>query len=141
MADASLLLDSHVWLWTVSGEAALGRKTKAAIQDRAERNAVAISGISFWELAIKSAKGKLQLLPDVREWLRAASRVPGLGVIDVDRELMLRATTLDWAHGDPADRVLVATAILHDLELATADAMIIAYARRTRALRVLDARK
>src|SRR5687768_7473402 len=98
----SLLLDSHVWVWTVSADAGLGRKAKAMIRAHAQQNAIAISGISFWELAMKAAKGKLTLLPDAGEWLRQAARVPGLGVIDVDRELMLRSTMLDWPHGDPA---------------------------------------
>jgi PIN domain nuclease of toxin-antitoxin system len=136
---ASLLLDSHVWVWTVNSEATLGRKAKVAIQEAARRNAVAISGISYWELAVKAGKGRLAFSPDVRGWLAAASRVPGLGVIDVDRDLMLRATAIDWRHGDPADRMLVATAIFHQLELVTADRGILQYARQSRAVAVLDA--
>ena len=139
MTESSLLLDSHVWIWTVSGDANLGRKAKAVIRGGAQRNAVAISGISFWELAVKAAKGKLELRPDTREWLRNASRLPGLGVIDVDRELMFRATLLEWSHGDPADRVLVATAIFHDLQFVTADRVILDYAKSNRTFRVIDA--
>ena len=134
-----MLLDSHVWVWTVSGDSSLGRKTKALIRSHAQRNAIAVSGISFWELAVKAAKGKLALLPDAGEWLRKAARVPGLGVIDVDRELMLRAAMQDWPHGDPADRVLVATALYHNLQLVTADGAILDHARSNRALRVIDA--
>jgi PIN domain nuclease of toxin-antitoxin system len=136
---ASLLLDSHVWVWTVNSDAALGRKAKVVIRAAARRNAVAVSGISFWELAVKAAKGRLEFLPDVRAWLSAASRVHGLGVIDIDRDLMLRATAIDWRHGDPADRMLVATAIFHELELVTADRVILEYARKSRAVAVVDA--
>jgi PIN domain nuclease of toxin-antitoxin system len=139
VSDASLLLDSHVWIWTVNGDEALGWNAKAVIRERARRSAVAVSGISFWELAVKAAKGRLEFSPDVRAWLSAASRVPGLGVIDIDRDLMLRATSLDWSHSDPADRMLVATAIFHGLELVTADPVILEYARTNRALAVVDA--
>ena len=141
MSDASVLLDSHVWVWTVNGDAALGRKAKAVIREHGRRNAVAVSGISFWELAVKAAKGSLELLPDVRAWLAAASRIAGLGVIDIDRDLMLRATSLEWSHADPADRVLAATAIFHDLELVTADRVILEFARANRMLSVIDARR
>jgi PIN domain nuclease of toxin-antitoxin system len=138
---ASLLLDSHVWVWAVTGDAELGRKTKALIRDGARRGAVAVSGISFWELAVKAGKGRLEFSPDVRGWFAEASRVPGLGVIDVDRDLMLRATSLDWSHSDPADRMLVATAIFHQLELVTADRVILEYARKSRALTAVDAKR
>ncbi len=100
---------------------------------------MAVSGISFWELAVKSAKGRLEFLPDVRAWLAAASRVPGLGVIDIDRDLMLRATSLDWSHADPTDRILVATAIFHQLDLVTADRVILEYARTNRTMAAVDA--
>jgi PIN domain nuclease of toxin-antitoxin system len=139
VSDASLLLDSHVWVWTVEGDAALGRKAKAVIRERARGGAVAVSGISFWELAVKAGKGRLELLPDVRTWLAAASRVAGLGVIDIDRDLMLRATSLEWTHGDPADRMLAATAMFHQLDLVTADRVILEFARANRGLSVIDA--
>ena len=109
------------------------------IRESASRHSVAVSGISFWELSVKAVKGRLDLLPDVRAWLTTASRIPGIGVIDVDRDLMLRATSLDWEHGDPADRMLVATAILHALDLVTADRAILEYARKSRALKAVDA--
>jgi len=141
VSDASLLLDSHVWVWTVNGDAALGRKAKAVIRERARRGAVAVSGISFWELAVKAGKGRLELLPDVRAWLAAASRVAGLGVIDIDRDLMLRATSLEWSHADPADRMLAATAMFHHLDLVTADRVILEFARANRVLSVIDAKR
>lgn len=65
----------------------------------------------------------------------------GLGVIDIDRDLMLRATSLDWPHGDPADRMLVATAMVHDLDLITADRVILEFARANRVVSVIDARR
>lgn len=139
MSEASLLLDSHVWIWTVNGDAALGRKAKAVIRDRARRGAVAVSGISFWELAVKAGKGDLELLPDVRTWLAAASRVAGLGVIDIDRDLMLRAASLEWPHADPADRMLAATAMFHHLDLVTADRVILEFASTTGMVSVIDA--
>jgi PIN domain nuclease of toxin-antitoxin system len=139
VTDASLLLDSHVWVWAVNDDAKLGRKAKAVIRERAERNAVAVSGVSFWELAVKAGKGRVEFSPDVRGWLAAASRLPGIGVIDIDRDLMLRATSLDWSHADPADRMLVATAISYELDLVSADRAILEYARTNKGLSTVDA--
>jgi PIN domain nuclease of toxin-antitoxin system len=139
LSEASLLLDSHVWVWTVSGDESLGWNAKALVRERSRHHAVAVSGISFWELAVKAAKGALEFSPDVRSWLASASRIPGVGVIDVDRDLMVRASLLDWSHGDPADRMLVATAISHQVELVTADRAILEYARASRSFAAVDA--
>jgi PIN domain nuclease of toxin-antitoxin system len=125
----------------VTGDAAIGRKATAAIRSHANRQEVAVSEISFWELAVKAAKGQLDLRPDPREWLNRASRVHGIGVVELDRAIMVRGALLDWVHGDPADRMLVASALFYDLQLATADRVILDYARKNRGLRVLDASK
>lgn len=141
MSQRTLLLDSHVWVWTVAGESGLGPKATAFIRDIASKQAIAVSEVSFWELAVKAAKGKLDLMPDPGEWLNRAAQVHGIGVVELNRQIMVRAAMLDWPHGDPADRMLVATAMFYDLQLATADRVVLDYARTVRSLRVLDATK
>ncbi len=141
MSDPTLLLDSHVWVWTVAGKSGLGRKAIAAIRSCASKQTIAVSEVSFWELAVKAAKGKLDLMPDPREWLNRAAQVHGIGVVELNRQILVRGAMLEWAHGDPADRMLVATALFYDLQLATADRVVLDYARTIRSLRVLDASK
>lgn len=136
----SFLLDSHVWLWLVSGEARIGSSALQLIRAAGRRQGLAVSEISFWELALKAEKGQLEMRPDPDEWLRRAAAQPGLGVIQVDREILVRSTQLAWTRRDPADRILVASALFYDLVLATADAPILHYAEKDRRLRVLDVR-
>ena len=137
----SLLLDTHVWYWLSTEERKVSAAALRAITSAARRHAVAVSEVSFWELATKAAKGKLELRPDPAEWLRRASSKSGLGVIDLDREILVRSAQLDWEHRDPADRMLVATAMFYDLRLATADPVILEHARTNRRLQVLNVMK
>ena len=140
MSEA-LLLDTHVWLWLIAdGRAQMSGRAWLNIEQHAERNALAVSEISFWELATKAAKGNLQLLPNLREWLKTAARKPGFGIVEVDRDILVQSAELDFPRRDPADRILVATALRYDLRLATADTPILRYAEQNSRLMVLDCR-
>lgn len=137
---SAILLDTHAWLWLTFDE----RERASAhawkeIEAAAVKQGVAVSDISFWEVALKSQKRILDV-GNVREWLKRARHAPGLGVIEVDRSLLVDSALLDYQGRDPADRILIATALRYDLRLATADAPIIEYAERQRALKVLDMR-
>lgn len=136
----AFLLDTHVWLWLIGDIPRLSDEILNTLGQAAERNALAVSEVSFWEIAVKSAKGKLEMPPSAREWLKRAARMPGLGVIEVDREVMVHSAELDMPAHDPADRMLVATAMKYDLRLATADHRLLEYAETNRALSVLDCR-
>lgn len=136
----ALLLDTHVWIWLVTDMPRMSEQAFEALERGAERNALAVSEASFWEIAVKASKGKLDVPPNAREWLKRASRMPGLGVIQIDREVMVHSAELDIAVRDPADRMLIATALRYDLTLATADTSLIKYANDNRDLSVLDCR-
>ena len=137
----ALLLDTHVWLWVLFHEQQkLSDEVWQTVRQHGERNALGVSDVSFWEVALKAAKGRLDLPPNTHEWLKSAARTPGLGVIQVDRDVMVRSTELDISTNDPADRMLVATALKYDLRLATADKRLLSYAEKNRALSVLDCR-
>lgn len=137
-----LLLDTHVWVWLIEGEV---RRLRPALckelESRAERDELVVSDLSLWEVAIKAGKGKLVLAPDADSWIRRAVRAPGIRVLAAEREALLLSARLPGSlHGDPVDRVLAATAILHGMRLVTADAALIRYAKSTSGLAVLDAR-
>jgi PIN domain nuclease of toxin-antitoxin system len=100
-----------------------------------------VSDISYWEVAVKSAKGKLSLSMDASIWLRRAEQAPGIRFRTVDREVLLLSTRLAGAvHNDPADRMLIATAQLNGIPLVTADESIVDYAKANRGTMVVDAR-
>lgn len=97
----------------------MGRLTRQVIEQAFEGNEAAVSPISFWEIAMRVQKRQLHLLFDVAAWRRdMLSR--GLHEIPVDGGIAIRAGLLPDMHGDPADRLIVATA-LEGHQLVTAD--------------------
>jgi PIN domain nuclease of toxin-antitoxin system len=112
------------------------------LKDEAKNESLLVSDISFWEVANKSAKGKLTLSIDAVIWLDKAGGAPGVTYLPVDRSALIQSTRLRGeAPGDPVDRILLATAQLNAASLVTCDAQIIDYARRERGVSVRDARK
>lgn len=134
------LLDTHVWMWLVFDERKRSNaKAWKEIDAASLTNSLAVSEISFWEIAVKATSGRLELNKDVVVWLREAATTPGVGVIEVERETLVRSALLDL-HRDPADRILAATAIRYGIRLATADVALLEYAQRNKQLHVLDMR-
>jgi PIN domain nuclease of toxin-antitoxin system len=103
--------------------------------------ALRVSDISYWEVAVKVAKGRLVLSMDVVVWLRRAEQAPGIRFLPLERDIFLLSTRLTGtAHNDPADRMLIAAAQLNSLPLVTADRRIIRYARIHAGTPVVDVR-
>ena len=142
--DTPLLLDTHVWLWTLDGTVgSLGDAAKRVIARAAQNRALSVSEFSFWEVAMLVAKGRLELSGDVGVWLERAAEAPGLLTVPVTRTVLVQSTRLPGEpHGDPADRILLAQAQAQSLgaSLLTCDRGIVAYARRTPGIPVCDAR-
>lgn len=141
MPDGPLLLDTHVWLWHLDGDTTRLTATIRRLVDRCgARNELFVSDISAWEVAVKSAKGQLTLAMDVPLWLSRAEQAAGIRFLPLSRPVLVLSTRLEGGmHGDPADRMLVATALLHAMPLVTADAEIVRYAKRNSGLRVVNA--
>lgn len=136
------LLDTHVWIWYLDGAA--DRLPSAAVRllRRCVRGeGLLVSDISVWEAGTKVAKGRLTLSPNVSAWLARAEGRPGFGFLPLDRQILLSSTQLPGTvHGDPADRMLIATAALTGMPLVTADRLIVEYAAAQGGLSVCDAR-
>ena len=133
-----ILLDTHVLVWTVTDE--IERLPRAAIDeiDRGvEGGRVAVSAATFWELEVKRRKSRTNLptMPPVKD-LRSAVLERGLLEVAVSGDLWVDAVSLldEAFHPDPADQLIVATAIRHEWELATMDRRITDWARRTNRL-------
>lgn len=140
--DGALLLDTHIWVWVLGGE--LDRVAPAAwrlIEGANRDSRLFVCDISFWEVAMKAAKGQLTLATDGAVWLDRAARAPGIRYVPLDRNVLVQSTRLVGdVHGDPADRMLIAAAQLHGMSLMTVDAQIIAYAKAQPGVPVCDAR-
>jgi len=115
---ASVLLDTHAWVWALTGDARLSAPAQATI---AEAEAVRVSPISFFEIGQKVRIGKWpEMEPHVRDLPAALKRQGGL-TAPMTAEICLHASLLDWPHRDPFDRLLAATAILTGDILVSAD--------------------
>ena len=120
-----ILLDTHALLWLRAGDARLGPAARAQIQQAWESDQVALSAISFWEMAMLRDKGRIRYPEDVGRW-RREQLMQGLVEIPVDGEIGIRANSLAGLHADPADRIIVATA-LGSHRLVTADTRILSW--------------
>lgn len=140
--DGTLLLDTHVWIWHLIGDAAHLSPNVVSLLDRVGSNSgLRVSDISYWEVAVKAAKKKIALSMDATIWLQRAERAPGIRFLPLDRDVLLLSTRLSGtAHNDPADRMLIAAAQINNIPLVTADRLIIDYARANPGTPVVDVR-
>ncbi|MEW2591070.1 type II toxin-antitoxin system VapC family toxin [Micromonospora aurantiaca] len=116
----TLLLDTHVALWAITGDATLG----VEFLDRLRHDPdVFLSPVSLWEITIKQQAGKLSGPPDLAERVRDM----GFREVPVTHDHAITARRLPPHHRDPFDRMLVAQAITENLTLATRDASIPLY--------------
>ncbi len=122
------LLDTHAWMWWVTGDPRLSKRARTATERAAGDADVAISAISIWEVAKKVEKGQLELDRPLNDWLDAALAIEGLQVLEVTRKVLVESCCLPKPfHGDPADQIIVATARTRAATLVTADTRIRGY--------------
>jgi PIN domain nuclease of toxin-antitoxin system len=118
-----LLLDTHIWLWSLLEPARLSKRVRAAVTRTA--NELWLSPISAWELLVLAERGRLRLDDDPRKWIAEAfTHTPAQEAV-LTFEVAVRSREIMTAHPDPADRFLVATASVYDLTLVTADESLI----------------
>ena len=117
-----IVLDTHAWVWWLTKPEKLGKKGARAI-GKAPR--VGIPAISVWEVAMKHEAGTLRFDRPLAVWMdEALAEDPRIEVLPMLPRIAIEAAQLSWAHGDPADRFIVATARAHGAPLVTADARI-----------------
>ena len=115
-----IVLDTHALLWWALDPDKLSA-TAAATLAEMERHGGFASSISIWELGVKVRCGKLELGISIDELVRRIERGAAVELVPVDASIWLRSLALPWDHRDPADRVIVATALSRGLPLLTRD--------------------
>ncbi|MXY95503.1 MAG: type II toxin-antitoxin system VapC family toxin [Caldilineaceae bacterium SB0664_bin_27] len=118
-----ILLDTHVLIWQELGDLRLGPQARRVIASALQEDRAAVSAISFWEVGMRVQNGRLGLFFDLGVWRRDLLD-RGLIEIPIDGDIATRAGLLPNMHGDPADRIIVATA-LEGHQLVTADGKIL----------------
>ena len=131
-----ILLDTHVLVWLLSDDRRIGEQTREAVDRSWASGEAAVSAITFWEVAMLENKRRLSLLADIGAW-RASLLDEGLVEIAVDGEVGIRAGLLQDLHGDPADRLIVATA-LKGHQLVTADDRLLEWPGQLSRLRATE---
>lgn len=116
------VLDTHAWLWWVSADAKLSRAADKAIRST---RTIGICAISCLEVATAVAKGRVLLDRDPLEWIQQALALERVELLAISPAIAVKATQLGREfHGDPADRLIVATTILEAATLVTKDKRI-----------------
>ncbi len=125
MGSAALILvDTHVRLWADRDDPALGSAARHRIDEASRRQALAVSAVSFCGVALLQARARIRLRLPVAQWRR--DLIAGGPVeLAVDGEIGIAAVALDGFHADPADRMIVSTAVLKGATLLTADERIL----------------
>jgi PIN domain nuclease of toxin-antitoxin system len=115
-----ILLDTRVLVWLDEANPRLGAGAIEQIDTAFQAGNAMVSAISFWEVSMLVRKGRIRLDMDLSVW-RNDFIEQGLIELPVTGEIGIKAAGLEQFHGDPADRLIAATALLHSLTLITAD--------------------
>jgi PIN domain nuclease of toxin-antitoxin system len=121
-----IVLDTHVLLWLDQEVGLLGAKARALADYALTEGGLAVSAISFCEIAALVTRAKFVLRLPVQEW-RQDLLDRGVSELAVDGQIAIDAVLLPALHRDPADRLIVATALATEAVLLTADERILAW--------------
>ena len=113
-----IILDTHVLIWLDEGNTRLGKTCTDKLREYSEE--LAVSAITFWEIAMLLAKQRLSMTIALATW-RKELLANGLKEIPVSGDIGITAGELTNFHGDPADRIITATALTRSATLCTAD--------------------
>ena len=136
-----ILLDTHALIWFSIGDEEFGKRAQDLIATAGERGETAVSPISFWEAAMLTRKKRVDLGMPVSIWAAEVLNSNGPKLLPLTPEIAVLAGELPGGiHGDPADRIIVATARANGFALLTTDEKILAYAKAGH-VEAIDARR
>lgn len=120
-----IVLDTHAWIWWLSNPDEISRAAREAIDGAMDKEEVLISSISTWEISLLVRKGRLELTMPVEDWVARSEALPFIQFVPLDNRIALRSNQLPGEiHDDPADRIIVATALTLGVPLVSKDTRI-----------------
>lgn len=125
-----ILLDTCALIWWTCEPEKLSPKAKKKCESSYDTGML-ISSISFWEIGIKIKKKKLNIGLSLEQYIKRVKSMGIVSIIPVDEYIWLESLKLKWNHNDPADVVIVSTAILNKASIITNDAIICSFYKRT----------
>jgi PIN domain nuclease of toxin-antitoxin system len=117
-----MVIDSHVLYWWLDGFPRLSQRATNLIQKAPDSDTpLRVAAVTFWEFADKERRGKFKSRRPVREWPGLIAKAPWIEIVDTSPSIWLAAAELNWAHRDPADRLIAATALSYGVPVLTKD--------------------
>lgn len=120
-----IVLDTHIWYWWINGD--LGRLSAAQVEALRTTARVGVSAVSCFEMAHSVRRGRIELPVPMREWFSKALDGSRIELLPLTPVIASRAVDLTDRHGDPFDRMIIATSLELDGQLASADGQFHAY--------------
>jgi PIN domain nuclease of toxin-antitoxin system len=114
-----ILLDTHIWLWSLLEKQRIKKGLTSALED--PENQLWLSPVSVWEAMVLFQKGNIQIASDPGVWIRQALAKGFVAEAALTSEIALHSRLIDLPRQDPADRFIAATALVHGFALATSD--------------------
>jgi len=121
------LLDTHALVWWLDNPSKLSHIAKKTIEEEFEDKNLFVSSITIWEIAMLVKKNKLKLKFELKDWINRINLIPEIKSIPIDNEIAYKSVSVDIFHADPADRIIVATAMSLNCPIITKDAKIRKY--------------
>lgn len=122
-----IVLDTHIWIWSVQGDQRLRNEHEEVIEAH-ENSRIGVSAISLWEVSKAVELERLVLSVPLEDWFEIALSSPGIKILPLSLEVAIESTRLPGQfHKDPFDQLIVATARIYDATLVTADSIILKY--------------
>lgn len=126
--SSPVLLDTHVILWSLLSPDELDKSSLQIIEKAQEKDQLYLSSITLWEIAMLKSKKRINVYQPIKEFLQFITDIDGLSIIDISASIAAESVMLDDFHGDPADRIIAATAVSSSLVLLTRDKKILSWA-------------
>jgi PIN domain nuclease of toxin-antitoxin system len=120
-----VLLDTHVWVWWMFGQKDLPANQRAQLTALAGKQPPLLSDVSLWEVQMMYSRKRLPLQIPFEHWLHAATRPEVVQLVRLTPAIAIKLSQLpNTFYGDPVDRIIVATALVHEVPLFTHDRKI-----------------
>lgn len=123
-----IVLDTHAWIWFISNPEYLSKRAEKAVNVAVNDKSILVSSISAWELALLVKKKRLKLTLEVADWIAKSEGLPFIQFVPVTNSIAVKSVNLPLPlHPDPADRIIIATALSVGAPLVTKDKKLLEY--------------
>lgn len=124
-----LLLDTHVWLWLVTGESKLEKTEFFSLLENEGNVRLHLSSISLWEISMLVSKDRLKLKTFTSDWLKTYLKKSNTEIIEINPDIAVQSTEFKGFHGDLADRLILASSIFLKAKIVTHDKLILKFCK------------